>query len=530
MEKANSVLFLIVTKAVHDFKHPYKSFKEKEVTGSGFIVDISRGLILTNAHVVSNAVSIVGRLSRLGKKDLSLEVIGICREKDLAICKIIDIDLITQGISNPNILNLNFADSLNVKPGDKVYTLGYHLGSSNIKITNGIISGFEKISKNSEEDREDSLTRSPTYIQISGAINPENSGGPLLNSSGKVIGINAAGYLYTQNIGYAIPSRTFLAIYHELIKSSNIKIPTLALNWCKTNREIMKKETGSSATYGIYVRKIFPDSCLDKLEKGDVIRRIDYVDFFQKPNGEINKSGFNLKELDNLLEKTLEKKENVVTVFIDRFGMSTKIGKLKNLYEKDENKFEFETIFTERKMELSEIMDMIPIGTELSLNMCRDKKWYLLKTKYIHIPSDRIPHIYPRMSPIDFEIFAGICVSNLDMKHFKIFDDLNSDHYKKQVIITHVFPGTSSYKTQTMKPGCLIKSILGFDSNLELIKDTQRIISSLDDVRHVLHLRPEQIQITTQEDFVFLVSLSTIIKEDKVLFETYDIKHKYILE
>jgi len=524
MDKSNSVIFLIVTKAKYDYKYPYKTFREKETTGSGFIIDISRGLILTNAHIVANAISIVGRLPKTGKKDLTLEIIGICREKDLAICKIIDISLIEQSFpNNLDSLNLKFGDSLNVKVGDKVYSLGYPLNSSNIKTTTGIVSGFERVNNN---EIEDSLTRSPTYIQFNVIINPGNSGGPLLNENGEVIGIN----VYDKNMGCAIPSRTFLAIYSELIQSQIVKMPTLALDWCKTNREIMKKQTGTSTTYGIYVRKIYPDSCLDKLEKGDIIRRIDYVDIFQQTNS------FDLKTLENLLKKILENEENktnsTVTIFFDRFGMSIdKIGILENPNETDINKIKFKTILTERKMEISEFMDMIPIGTEMILNICREKNWYRLKTKYLYIQSERIPRIYPRITPLDYEIFAGICVSNLNMKHFDIFENLKTEnYYKNQVIITHIFPGTSVYKTGSLKSGLLIKSILGFDENFEQIKDTQRVISSLNDVRHILRSRPEQIQITTCEDFVFFVSLSTIMKEDKLLFETYEIKHKYILE
>lgn len=532
MEKSNSVIKLIVTKAIHNFKRPYQNFRDSESIGTGFLVNLIKGYVLTNAHVVSDCISIVGRIPKMGKRDISLELIGICREKDLAILKILssDLELITNGMSaiEMEALNLKFADSMSVKAGDTVKTIGYPLDSSNVKVTTGIVSGFEIDKKNS--DREDTISRSPCYIQISAAINPGNSGGPLLNSLGEVIGINAAGYLYAQNIGYAIPSRTFLAIYPELLKTGIVNMPTLALDWCKTNREIMKKQTGSSSTYGIYVRRVFPDTCCDVLEKGDIIRRIDYVDNFWKANGESNRTSFNLIE---------NKETTLVTVFIDRFGMSTKIGKLKNPNEADESKIEFEKIFTDRKMEISEIMDMVPVGNDIMLNMCRfndegKPTWYMLKTKYMYTPNERIPYLFPTITPIDYEIFAGLCITNLNMNVMKEFKELKcyrndlNNLYKPQVIIVHIFPETGAYKTDSIKTGSLIKSFFGYNTNMELLKDSHRAIQSLEDIRHVLRLRPEYIEITCNDNSVFLFSTSSVQKEDSLIFQKYNITKPYI--
>jgi len=525
MEKSNSVISLLVTKAIYDFKRPYQNFKDKESVGSGFIINIKEGFVLTNAHVVSNCISIVGRLPKLGKRDISLELVGICKEKDLALLKIVssDIQLITNGLSSIEIegLNLKFADSMSVKPGDVVKTIGYPLDSSNVKITTGIVSGFE-CDKNNE--REDTISRSPCYIQISAAINPGNSGGPLLNTLGEVIGINAAGYLYAQNIGYAIPSRTFLAIYPEL-KKGIVNMPTLSLDWCKTNREIMKKQTGSSSTYGIYVKKVFPDTCCDVLERGDIIRRIDYVDNFWKSNGETNRLTFQLLE---------NKETTLVTVFIDRFGMSTKIGKLKNPNEVDESKIEFEKIFTERKMEISEIMDMVPVGSDIMLNMCRINEegkptWYMLKTKYVYTPNERIPYIFPTITPIDYEIFGGICMTNLNMNVMKEFEQLKcyrselSNLYKKQVIIVHIFPETTAYKTDSIKAGNFIKTFFAYNKDMEILKESHKIIQNLAEIREILLLKPEYIEITCTDNSVFLFSTSLVQKEDSSILQKYKI-------
>ena len=499
----DSVLNLKVTKSVYNLIHPYKDPSIKEVSGSGFIIDIQKGLIVTNAEIVLNAITITGFLNKTGKKDLSLEIVGICKEKDLAICKISDISI----INDITKLNLKFGDSMNVNIGDKVFSLGK-------TFSKGIISGNEFQIEDKEE-----LTRYPICFSTNIYTDVENSGGPLLNKNNEVIGINKV----INNINYAIPSRTFLAIYSKLLQGI-VKTPSLSLDWCKTNREIMKKQTGSSSTYGIYVRKVYPGSCLDSLEKGDIIRRIDYVDLFWKPNGQINQEIFDLNDTD--LEKNLEK-GTLVTVFLDRFGMSNKIVKLKNPEELDEMKIEFETVFTDKVLSLSQIMDMVPIGANLILNISRNRNWYKLKTQYVSIESERLSYIY---SKIDYEIFAGLCLTNLTSNHlsdnlFDINHLSNNDElkYKKSVIITQVFPGSSAYKTQILKPGHIIKSLLGFDTNFELVKETHCVISTLEDIRHILKLNPEYIQITTTDNSTFLFSLNTIIKEDQNILKVFSI-------
>ena len=513
----NSVCCLKVLKGKYNFKRPYSSFDEVESSGSGFLIEGGKGYVVTAAHVVADAISIIGRFIKSGKKDLNLEIVGICREKDLALLKICSSDLSLL----PDPIPLKFGDSMLIKPGDKVKAIGFPLGTSSVKISEGIVSGFESV----EDNREDSITRCPAYIQITAPINPGNSGGPLLNAENEVIGITVSGKDRSQNISFAVPSRTFIAIYKELKKGGKVNMPTLSLDWCKTNREIMKKQTGSASTYGIYVRRIYPDSCCDILEKGDIIRRIDYVDTMWTTNGATNKETFALREVK-------DKEEVLVTVFLDRFGMSTNIGRLKNPAEADETKIEFEKIFTDRKMEIPEIMDMIPIGTDIMLNICRiaecGPSWYMLKTKYIMTPNYRVPSIYPTLNcrnskPIDYEIFGGMCVTNLSLEAMNAFDierDM-SNQFEKRLIIVQVFPATLAYKTDSVREGMLIKSVYAYDKDMVLLKETHKHIESLDTLRDILKLKPDFLQVNCSDDSTFLFSPSP--EEDEYIKKTYKI-------
>lgn len=509
----NSVLQLKVIRAQYKPDRPYGDPNDRTVSGSAFIIDIDRGYVGTNAHVVSNAISISGRVPKLGKRDISLELIGICKEKDLALCKINhdDIKLITRGMKPEDIttLNMTFGDNMELRETDEVMTIGYPLGQESIKYTTGIVSGFESKDSDDFGDVEDAKHRSPTYIQITAAINPGNSGGPLLNKKGEIIGVNAAGYLFAQNVGYAIPSRTFLSIYCELVKGTVVKMPTLSLEWNKTNRELMDLKTGDERTYGIYVRKVHPDSCVDSLEQGDIIKRLEYMDSFWATKDAFNIHNRNPDVICN--SHTIK-----IFCYFDRYGDASigvkgSDGRFKKLID--------------RKMTFAEIMDMVPIGTELNVEICRDQEWYLVEARHVYKDSDRVPRVYPRLDPIDFEIFAGLCCANLNMTHVDSFDNLAlftrnaKNRYSKKVVICQVFPDTAASRTQVLQMGHIIEELNG------------EKIETLDDIRKILRGRPDMISIKTKDDSYFIVATESVIPEDKRAMKNFNIRnHNYLLD
>ena len=245
---------------------PYKDPDDRQVSSTAFILDIENGIVATNAHVVSNAISIIGRLPQLGKRNISLKLVSICREKDLALCRISsdDIQRITKDVKDKKSLNMKLGDNMALNKADEVMTIGYPLGDENIKITTGDVSGFNNTDDDNDNERgdfEDAYSRGPTYIQVTAPINPGNSGGPLLNIKGEVVGVNAAGYLFAQNIGYAIGSRTLLSIYHEMMNVKVMMVPTMSFDFNKTNEEMMIIRCKDPDSKGIYVRKVHPDSC-----------------------------------------------------------------------------------------------------------------------------------------------------------------------------------------------------------------------------------------------------------------------------
>src|SRR6056297_1850825 len=178
-----SVLQIICHHAEYNITAPYAPPTEKISKGSGFIIDISRGLIVTNAHVVDNPLSIIARSLLTGKENLNLLLVGICRDRDLAICRLTDeskILLIKGKIGHPPSLNMRFGDDLRLQETEEVMTIGYPLGEEQIKFTTGVVSGFHCKPIGLGECQSKYGIQEPSYIQITAPLNPGNSGGPLV--------------------------------------------------------------------------------------------------------------------------------------------------------------------------------------------------------------------------------------------------------------------------------------------------------------------------------------------------------------
>jgi serine protease DegQ len=157
--------------------------------GSGVIVDSSRGLVVTNFHVVQNA-----RQVEVGLKDgrhIAADPVALAPELDLAVLK----------IAGGNLKALPLGDSNRLAVGDSVVAIGNPFGLGQT-VTSGIVSALNRPLGNDDPRR---------FIQTDAPINPGNSGGPLIDSAGEVIGINSALFSPNQGqgnigIGFAIPS------------------------------------------------------------------------------------------------------------------------------------------------------------------------------------------------------------------------------------------------------------------------------------------------------------------------------------
>jgi putative serine protease PepD len=175
-----------------------------EATGSGFVVS-SDGLIVTNEHVVDGATQVQVKIGTGGKAQAA-KVVGADASRDLALLK----------VDASNLKTLELGDSSSVAVGDATYAIGNPYGLDHT-LTTGIVSALNRDLQSPDGSKISGA------IQTDAALNPGNSGGPLLDSNGKVIGVNAQIASGSSNggeggnvgIGFAIPSSTVKTFISE---------------------------------------------------------------------------------------------------------------------------------------------------------------------------------------------------------------------------------------------------------------------------------------------------------------------------
>ena len=174
--------------------------------GSGVIVDASRGLILTNAHVIDGADTV--QITLKDRRVLDAEIVGADDQTDIAV---IQVD--AQGLTA-----LDFADSERLKVGDYVVAIGNPFGIGQ-SVTSGIISALGRQSGFRGDSYQD-------YIQTDAAINQGNSGGALINSRGELVGINTAILSRSggsNGIGFAVPARMAESVMRQLVEYGEVR-------------------------------------------------------------------------------------------------------------------------------------------------------------------------------------------------------------------------------------------------------------------------------------------------------------------
>jgi len=202
--------------------------KQQVGAGTGFIIR-SDGLIATNKHVVAREEAEYTVFMHDGSKH-EAKVLARDPVNDLAFLKIeaTDLPIITLG------------DSDNLKVGQTTIAIGYALGKFDNSVTKGVISGLGR-SIVASSGYGASSERLDDIIQTDAAINQGNSGGPLLNSAGEVIGVNVAIVQGSQNIGFAIPINEVKKAVTSLDKHGKIERPMLGVRYMLVTEELVEK-------------------------------------------------------------------------------------------------------------------------------------------------------------------------------------------------------------------------------------------------------------------------------------------------
>jgi len=245
------------------FEDMFKEFNkptERKATalGSGFIIT-KDGIVVTNNHVIQGAEDII--VSVNGSTEYKAKVIGTDPYMDLAVLQI---------QSDEKFIPVSFGDSDNARVGDWVIAIGNPFGFGGT-VTSGIISS---------RNRDIGLTRYDDFIQTDASINQGNSGGPLFNLDGKVVGINTAiiapGSSGSIGIGFAIPSNPASKVVDQLIKYGETKRGWLGVRIQEVTKEIAEVEKLEKPA-GALVASVSENSPADKagVKAGDIILEFD---------------------------------------------------------------------------------------------------------------------------------------------------------------------------------------------------------------------------------------------------------------
>ena len=233
---------------------------ESTGVGTGIIVD-SNGYILTNSHVISDGQAKTVNVLFSDGSTIDGEVYWYDSQLDLAIVK----------VNKTGLTAAELGDSDKVQIGDISVAIGNPYGLDLAgTVTQGIISGLDRTISTSE-------TTMTGLIQTDASINTGNSGGPLLNSSGQVIGINTAKASEGEGLGFAIPINTAKPIIESIIQKGSYEKVTLGIKGTDASKYAQYSKQQLSTDEGVYVAEVVSGSAAESagIKSGDIITKID---------------------------------------------------------------------------------------------------------------------------------------------------------------------------------------------------------------------------------------------------------------
>ncbi len=250
-----------------DFFDPgFQRRYQRTSLGSGVIISGDKGLILTNAHVISKSASITVILQ--DEREFHARIVGADPDSDLAVLRI---------EATEPLPSLAMGDSEDLMIGETIIAIGNPFGFSHT-VTTGVVSALHRSVRTEERVFHD-------FIQTDASINPGNSGGPLLNINGELIGINTAVYAKAQGIGFAIPIHRADRIVSDLIRYGEVILPWIGI--------LVQELDDRVAAYmnlpgeqGLIVRSVFKESPAASagVQNGDVVLSVGRQEVFSRPD------------------------------------------------------------------------------------------------------------------------------------------------------------------------------------------------------------------------------------------------------
>ncbi|MCW9732045.1 Do family serine endopeptidase [Avibacterium sp. 20-15] len=228
--------------------------------GSGVIINAEKGYVLTNNHVIDQADKITVKLQ--DGREFNAKLVGADELSDIALIQLED---------PKNLTEIKMADSDKLRVGDYTVAVGNPFGLGQT-VTSGIVSALGRSTGSEKGSYEN-------YIQTDAAVNQGNSGGPLLNLNGELIGINTAIISPSggnAGIAFAIPSNMANSLVKQILEFGEVRRGLLGIKGAELNAELAKA-LKINAQQGAFISEVLPDSAAEKagLQAGDVITAIN---------------------------------------------------------------------------------------------------------------------------------------------------------------------------------------------------------------------------------------------------------------
>lgn len=222
--------------------------EQEQAAGTGIIIS-SSGIIMTNRHVVPEGTTSVSVTLSNGTELKDVSVIGRTSESDSLDVAFLKVNNTDGNKLVPAVLG----NSSQVQIGDAVVAIGNALGQYQNTVTSGIISGYGRDIQAGDSSGNSSDTENlEDLFQTDAAINEGNSGGPLVNLNGQVIGINVATAASAQNIGFSIPINDVLGLIAQVLKTGKFAQPYIGVRYVPLTADV-SNEYGLSVNNGAFI-------------------------------------------------------------------------------------------------------------------------------------------------------------------------------------------------------------------------------------------------------------------------------------
>ena len=265
------------------FGFAFPQTQQTQAAGTGFIIS-SDGIIVTNRHVVPTGTTSVSVTLADGTTYDNVQVIGRTSDsssQDIAFLKIGD-------LKGKTLTPVTLGDSSQMQVGDMVIAIGNALGQFQNTVTTGIISGYGRDVTAGDQSGTQSDENLTDLFQTDAAINEGNSGGPLVNINGEVIGINTAVASGAQNIGFAQPVNDLKALISSVLTNGQLQQPYLGVRYVSLTKDLAN-QFNLKVTSGAYIVSsdtepaVVPGSPAEKagLQNHDVITKVNKISIDQ---------------------------------------------------------------------------------------------------------------------------------------------------------------------------------------------------------------------------------------------------------